>query len=310
MTKKTTLDLHFTWKDRRPIAVMHVADSYLRGSTTNPATWLMDPTIDVTTEAGLKDFQKKMMDYADRAIAIMKDLNAQGMIVWEIDGGRFQNAMYMGSPDYAVALNPELYYGRHGQYGEKGGIVDDFFAKYRAAGFTVGVCIRPCEFNLETHVMEDSPDPYATLLRKAKFAHDTWGCRLFYIDTNTYHVADFPILPATIFARLRKALPSCLFIPEHEDIFYGSYKYEDYYLYTAPYADGRQEPLEVFPYVLKNIPGAFQVVNCSGADTKAPENRVKFIQSVKKGNILMIDSWWRNDQIQDVIEIYAEAKKI
>jgi hypothetical protein len=63
--KKTTLDLHFTWKDRRPIAVMHVADSYLRGSTTNPATWLMDPTIDVSTEASLKDFQKKMMDYAD-----------------------------------------------------------------------------------------------------------------------------------------------------------------------------------------------------------------------------------------------------
>jgi hypothetical protein len=50
-------------------------------------------------------------------------------------------------------------------------------------------------------------------------------------------------------------------------------------------------------------------VNCSGADTKTPENRQKFIQSVKKGNILMIDAWWRNDQIQDVIEIYAEAKK-
>jgi hypothetical protein len=188
----------------------------------------------------------------------MKDLNAQGMIVWEIDGGSAsRNAMYMGSPDYAVALNPELYYGRHGQYGDKGGIVDDFFAKYRAAGFTVGVCIRPCEFNIETHVMEDSPDPYATLLRKAQFAHDTWGCRIFYIDTNTYHVADFPILPATIFARLRKALPSCLFIPEHEDIVYGSYKYEDYYLYTAPYADGRQEPLEVFRVCSEEYPRRF-----------------------------------------------------
>jgi hypothetical protein len=307
----TTLKPAFSWKDRRPIAVMHVADGYLRGSKTNPATWLMDPTIDVTTEAGLQDFQKKMMAYADQAIAIMKDLNAQGMIVWEIDGGRFPQAMYMGSPDYAIAFNPELNYGRHGEYGDKGGIVADFFAKYRDAGFKVGVCIRPCEFNIETHVMEDSKDPYETLLRKAKYAHDTWGCRIFYIDTNTEHVGDFPVLPATVFDRLHKALPKCLFIPEHEDIFYQSgFRYEDYYLYTAPYQDGRTEALEIFPRVLENIPGAFQCVNVSAGATSTPEAQAKLVRSVKAGNILMIDAWWRNDQIKDVIAIYQAAGKL
>lgn len=308
--KITTLEPAFNWNDRRPIAALHLNDAWLpHKSPTNQAGWLFDPSIDVTTDAGLQDFYKRMMEYADQAILIMKDLNAQGMCLWELADGRYIDAYYMGSPDLAFALNPELNFGRHGLYGNVGGLLYDFLAKFKKAGMKTGTCLRPCEFSLETHKMEDSPDPYETLLRKAKYAHDWLGMQIFYVDTNTFHVADFPILPATIFARLHKALPRCLFIPEHEDIWYPTdYKYEDYYLYTAPYQDGRMEKLEVIPRVLKNIPKAFQCVNVSGADTKTPENRQKFIQSVKAGNILLIDGWWRNDQIQDVIEIYKAAQ--
>jgi hypothetical protein len=305
--KVTTLDLQFHWPDRRPIAAMHVADGSHQ-SPTNPGSWLFDQTVDTTTEAGLKDFAKRFDEWADRAILVMKELNAQGMICWEIDGGRFPDQMYLGSPDYANALNPELIYGRHGPYGNIGGVVYDFFKKFRDNHFKVGVCIRPCEFNIETHKMEDSKNPYETLLRKAKYAHEQWGCRMFYVDTNTYHVADFPILPATIFARLHRALPGCLFAPEHEDIWYPTeYKYEDYYLYTAPYAEARMNEFEVEAKTLRNIPKAFQVINCSGGDTKNPDVQRKLVDSVKRGNILMIDGWWRNDQIQDIIDIYKMA---
>lgn len=307
--KITTLEPAFHWADRRPIGIIHVADGYPRGYINNPATWLFDPSIDIGSDQGLQDLANKFKAYVDRALPILKDLNAQGIICWEIDGGRFPNQMYLGSPDYTTVLNPELNYGRHGIYGEVGGIVDDFFASFRKEHLKVGVCLRPCEFNIETHVMEDSKDPYSTLLRKAQYAHDRWGCRIFYVDTNTYHVADFPILPATIFARLHKALPNCLFSPEHEDIWYPTeYKYEDYYLYTAPYAEARMNEFDVEAKTLKNIPRAFQLINCSGGDTKNPEVQKKLIASVKRGNILMIDSWWRHPQIQDVIEIYKAAQ--
>ena len=90
------------------------------------AVWL----VDVATDAGRATLKKRLMDYADRSIRILKDLDAQGMIVWDVEGQEFTYAVgYVGEPRSLP--------------GDIDAIIDEFFKKFTDAGLRVGVTIRP-----------------------------------------------------------------------------------------------------------------------------------------------------------------------
>jgi hypothetical protein len=288
-----TLKQSVTWSDRRPIAAIHVASDECR-SESNPAGWLFDKSIDIATEAGKSALRQRFNAWADSSIKVMKEIDAQGMIVWEIDGCRLGS--YLGCPDQAEALNPEM-----------GGLADEFFARFRAQRFKTGVCIRPVELDIKSGKLVPAPDPYASLLRRARYAHDRWGCRLFYIDTNLVAApgVDPPqyvgLMPSAICERLNKALRGCLFIPEHEQVWGNGQVDLGYYQHTAPYMELRMAETGTPPAVRAITPGAFSVLNISEGD--CTKNFDALVQAAKAGDIFLVNAWWRSPEIDPLLKI-------
>lgn len=297
----TQLKPSFTWSDRRPIAALHIASPEWC-SAANPAGWLFDKSIDIATPTDQANLRQRFLVYADGALKVMHELDAQGMIVWNIDGARLGS--FLGCPDQAVLLNPEI-----------GGFADEFFARFRAQKFKVGCCIRPVELDLKTGQLSAAQDPYESLLRKAKFARARWKCQLFYVDTNMYAAPGVQppqyvaILSSAIFERLHKALPDCLFIPEHEKIWGSGEVDPGYYQRTAPYMELRMGETGT-PAALRSIvPGAFSVINVTEGDTTGKATVDALVESAKLGDILLINGWWRSDQIGDIIKIRQSAQR-
>ena len=74
------------------------------------------------------------MKWADRSIEVLKDTNAQGMIVWILEGEQYPAINYVGDRHNFMTLAPEMEYRR---------AVDAFFRKFRDAGLRVGLTLRP-----------------------------------------------------------------------------------------------------------------------------------------------------------------------
>lgn len=151
------------WADRRPICDLHLSSSgHL--SATNPRGWLNDPSLDVTTPAGVRAFHERLLAYAERSVAILREMNAQGMVVWDIEGQ--QDDAYVGDPRQAETLAPELV-----------GVLDAFFARFREAGFRVGVTVRPQRY--EGGRQRWAWDAAEVLGEKIRYARERWGQRCF-----------------------------------------------------------------------------------------------------------------------------------
>jgi hypothetical protein len=120
------------WADRRAVGTLFLSSAAI-GSASNPRGWFNDPTIDVTNAAGVASLKTRVLAFADASIAILRSMNAQGMITWDIEGQQYPHATsYVGDPRMFATLAPEM-----------AGIADAYFQKFRDAGFRLGVCIRP-----------------------------------------------------------------------------------------------------------------------------------------------------------------------
>ncbi len=118
------------WTDRRPIGAIFLATGPQEW-TGNPRGWFGDERLNVTTPNGRTAFRQRVMDLADAAIGIMRDMNAQGAITWDIEGQQFRHATtYIGDPRMVDTLAPEM-----------GEIADEYFARFRAAGLRTGICV-------------------------------------------------------------------------------------------------------------------------------------------------------------------------
>ena len=97
------------WNDRRPIGSIYLARDNTKWSS-NPRGWFNDPKIDVFSPEGLRAFQTRLMKYADESVALLKAMNAQGMIVWDIEGEEFAHpqASYVGDPTLLFRIAPEM----------------------------------------------------------------------------------------------------------------------------------------------------------------------------------------------------------
>jgi len=277
------------WTNRNPIAYLTPAGSAPAGrSATNPNGWFNDPTVDVTTPAGLASFEKRLLAYATASVGIMKTMGAQGVITWDLEGEQYPNADYIGDPRVATTLAPELNYDD---------VVDQYFAIFRNAGLETGVTIRDAQFvdnNGDPFqvVLSNPQDEVNMLVSKIQYAMQQWGCTLFYIDSTNWASSPW------VLQQVHQQCPGTLLIPENGNL--------GEYAVSAPYGDVRNGALGT-PQLVKDIyPDAFSVINpAAGNLTQDIQNSL--VQSVLAGDILMFGGWTMQGNNEIIKSIYTEA---
>ena len=285
------------WDDRRVIGALHLSSSAM-GIPKNPRGWFMDRSLDVTTDQGRAKLKARLMAYADKSIQVLKGVDAQGMIVWDVEGQEFPHATsYLGDPR---SLPPEM-----------DAVADEFFKKFIDAGLRAGITIRPHRpvrpAYAEGVQQEQLAYPGWTLEQKIAYAKKRWGCTLFYVDSNCkfdpYGRYDdegaYELMDVEVFKRAAAANPDVLLMPEQEDA--------RYYAYTAPFNSFFHHRTTSTPKEVWRIyPGAFSAIY-------APEGPIDeyhdaLLEAVKHGDILIINAWFDSAANEKVKKIYEEAK--
>jgi hypothetical protein len=283
------------WKDRRPIGSLVISTSDTRWPK-NPRGWFMERTLDASSGA----FRKRALDYIDYSVGVLRDMGAQGAIVWDIEGQEFPHAVsYLGDPRLLAELAPEME-----------PVADELFKRLRDAGLRSGVCIRPTRIvknpgtdpalgkTRYAHLVVD--DVTGELAAKIAYARKRWGCTLFYVDSNVMPgVNDTNLTPASVMESLAAKFPDALLIPEQANT--------RYWASTAPYRELRGGTASTPEPVREIYPGAFSILNT--ADGPIEKRRPELVEAVKRGDILMFRAWWKDPEQVFVRGILEEAKR-
>jgi hypothetical protein len=277
------------WADRRAIGALFLSTA-VAGWPNNPRGWMQDPKIDITTSAGLAEFRRRVLAYADGSIAILKRMNAQGMITWDVEGQQFAHpTSYIGDPRLVDRIAPEM-----------GAIADEYFQRFRDAGMRVGVCIRPQKLIISadnvTARQVPISDPTEVLIEKVAYAKRRWGATLFYVDSNV-NVDDPNPIEAQVFQKLANEFPDVLLIPEHSRTLY--------YGYAAPYRELRQGHASTDAEVRAIYPSAFSVIYT--ADGPIDQRHEDLREGVQHGDVLLFRAWFDDPQNGKDKMIYEEA---
>jgi hypothetical protein len=217
----------------------------------------------------------------------MRDMNAQGAITWDIEGEQFGSADYICDPRQVEAFAPEM-----------AGVVDEYFARFRAAGMRTGVCVRPQDVKLAADksdaVQTPVADPAALLIDKIAYAKKRWGVTLIYIYSNSNNAKDPNPMDASIIQKVAEAFPDCLLVPER-----GTMRY---YAYSAPSGELRQGMVGTPAPVREVYPQAFSLIYT--ADGPLDIFRAKLISAVKHGDTMMYRTWYPDPQNKKVKSLY------
>lgn len=256
------------WDDRRPILRTFIGDWFPFHA---PLDANMPKPTGIETTA---DFKKRILQSADWLIESLKAGDAQGMIIWNVEGSTDFSIKYVGDPRMVEFMSPEM-----------DQVADEYFKKIRDAGFRTGVCLRPSTikaFQREDktfgyrHTYPRDKDVVEVLHSKIEYAQKRWGCTLFYIDTNsTYRnpvsdeeKADWPkdpngryilyaaLMSAEEWMTLCRMHPDVMLIPEHTPILC--------YTASVPYDQmnmGQAAPAGVTPEIVRATwPTAFKML--------------------------------------------------
>jgi hypothetical protein len=286
------------WPDRRPIGALFLARDNT-GWRSNPRGWFNDEHVNVTTSEGRQEFRKALLAYADQSIQLLREMNAQGVIVWDIEGQQFPlpNPTYVGNPEMLAGIAPEM-----------DAVADEFFRKFTNASFKVGVLLRPQHLEKKPGGYEQQEyfvNPiaiYEELDRKINYARKRWNCSLFYIDSN-FGFWNLGLYDIGIFERLHRKHPDVLLIPEFENA--------SYFSCCAPYYD--PAAVEKWPGTrtpawenYSSHPKAFSVVYTGNINLKRRYREL--LEAVRHGNILLYRGWWHGPEFETIKRIYAEAQ--
>ena len=273
------------WDDRRPIGAVHLSSSNMRIEK-NPRGWFNDRGADFLSDEGRRAFRERLLNRARDTTEILKDLNAQGMITWDIEGQEYPHAIsYLGDPR---SLPPEME-----------PAADEYFRVFADAGLRTGVTLRPqapvrTAYGSGVRQIE-APDHFDVLDKKLSYAKERWGCTLFYVDSNGD--PNVP-LPAAVFSRLAARHPDVLLIPEHENA--------AYYAVSAPYrCYGNLKQFGTSDSIRGLYPRAFCCIAVAHADPTPVADRL--VEDVRRGDILIVNSWYRWKGLDAVKRIYGEA---
>jgi Phosphoesterase family len=300
-----------SWNDRRPIGTLFLTNNSDPINVKNPACWAFDGTTiadwDYSTTAGIQAIQQGLIALANSCVQQLKKINAQGVVCWDPNGEEFGGLVYYGSPNAIPWMVPEF-----------DQVSDQFWNVFKAAGLRIGVALRAdiADFHSDgTH----SEDHYLTIGQaeadldaKLSYAHDRWGCTLFYVDSNggIEIGSNEPgqVYPATIFQYLQQRHPDCLIMPEGHYGSGGQYGPQDnYYLWTAGYGQYRFGDPGNDAADLASVPGAFMAIDISDSGIAGTEQDL--ISFVQNGGILMTRAWTdQNSEQEAVMSIYNAAK--
>ena len=287
------------WPDRRAIGTLFLASGY-HASATNPRGWLNEPALDTVTPAGRANFRVQMLAKADDTIARLRDMNAQGMIFWNVEGEQYPYITYAGDPRVVGSLAPEM-----------DTIANEFFAKFLAAGLRTGVCLRPSRivpgFPGNGHVWDHDNygfDVLTNLSDKIAYAQSRWGCTLFYVDSNVDWTFDNTgtftarLMRASVFSALHALHPDVLVIPEIPRT--------GYWASTAPYREVASGGFYATAARSRAVyPQALTTIEPKDCDWTA--NHSALVSAVSTGDILLFRSWFPDSGNPQVKAIYTES---
>ena len=283
------------WDDHRPIATAFLAHSEDHPAA-NPRGWFGKHVEDTTSPEGVKKFHAMLDDYVSAVIANSKKLNAQGVLVWDVEGQQMPHPIsYLGDPRVLAKEAPEM-----------DSVADAMFKRFTDAGLRTGLTIRPDRVvpAADGWAHESVTDVVGELSDKIEYAHRRWGCTMFYIDSNivvrhrTDGQTDYPPMPVDLFEKLAAKHPDMLLIPEQETA--------AYWAVSAPYNELRQEYSSTPAIVRATYPKSFSVLRVVDGPP-LEEQWAALKAAVKAGDILLFRAWFDDPVNDQVKKIYEEA---
>ncbi len=319
------------WPDRHPIAYWMISDAG-HASALNPRGYIWDPTIDITNTS---TFQARVLSAADNTISVLNGMSVrpQGIIIWDLEGQEFQQPFtYVGYPNKLPELAPEM-----------DAVADAFFARLTAAGYKVGVTVRPNHFR--TGASLPSTCVYNTnysladefILLSAPYPHRGYSCTA----TNTWSVSWEHGPSAQTTTQVYDDVLTLL----QQKISYAHSRWGAtlFYIDSSVWEGGRPIDPSIFrslamqfpdclfipevtnpahfgstaPYNWSGgnwnkaasasalYPAAFQALDISNIDWSA--NMARLVQMVKSGDILLFPGWFSAPQVTAVQEIYTAS---
>lgn len=295
------------WSDRRPIGQLFMTNPTsfsLSNSSPNPRNYTIAQNINIQSQAGLTAFQQAALSYADISVQVLKNMNAQGAVVWDLEGQQYPqpNTSYVGDPSQLPVLSPEM-----------NSIADAFFARFTSAGLRCGMTIRPQRLNLSVSPPNQDSVPItqeaAIMVQKMQYAYNRWGCTLFYIDSD-----DGPSdsTAASTFQQVMQTLPNVLIIPENI--------WTKDSAYTAPLASfwAPYKPLHTTADEKTMWPNAFTVTYVGDApnhdlsnNPNNPNQWNEFVKAVQNGDILSFRAWFDDEPLNNqILQLYSQARSV
>ncbi len=265
-----------SWPDRRPILRLFFNGGLPREQA---IANLKDPD-NAKPPAPDAKYQAFVLARMKGLVEAAKAVNAQGVILWDLEGDTFPHATtYIGDPRLIRLLNPQMEM-----------VIDEGIKILKEGGLRVGVTLRPSrvvyskEKDTAVHSHTDAKDPFLELDGKVAYAKKRWGCTLFYVDTNFFwrpygpkqKWEAGPIAPG-VWQRLLAKYPDTLFIPEIGD-------YADYQA-SASYGEADLGDYGTPELVRAIWPNSFRVIVIEDADPFV--NFDRFVACVREKNALM-----------------------
>jgi len=263
------------WPDRRPIFRAFFGGGLPKeqavANLKNPES-VVPPILD-------EKFRDNLLKKMGGVIEAAKVADAQGVILWDMEGETFPHAItYIGDPRLIRLLNPQMDL-----------VADEAIKKLRDAGLKVGITLRPsrviydAEKNSARHT-HTGVEPFPELDAKIAYAIKRWGCAIFYVDTNFFWQPYGPEkkwqsgpLSTDIWRKLLAKYPDILFIPE--------FAFTGDYANVAGYGEADMGNYGVPDMAKALYPDAFRVIVIEDADPA--ENFDRFAGALAAGNSLM-----------------------
>ncbi|MBF0246061.1 MAG: cadherin-like domain-containing protein [Planctomycetes bacterium] len=243
------------------------------------------------------------MAEVDTTISVCKEVDAQGLIWWDLEGHRYPQPQvsYVGDPRIMDPDHPQ-----HESFipeldtlvnhkNKTMRLVDACFAKWKDAGLEVGLTLRPDSliFNKQGHPVGREKGPDLGTAPKAAYAYKRWGCKIFYIDSISTQFGYWEIKD------IMKEVPGALIMPEWATP--RTFRCSAQFSYTNFTGFHRGVP----PEIQAAWPDAFiGMANVNWDDEKSRED---LLHAVGRGNLPIFDCHYRSSAIPVIKGIYAKT---
>jgi hypothetical protein len=329
-------------KDRRPIGRVMVTNPNTNRSNCTPqnprcynfgfANVLGDPS----------GFRSAALAFANQTVSVLNRMTnrPQGIIIWDLEGQEFlQTLSYVGDPAHLTQLAPEMdaiadeFMATFKNAGYKVGLglrpqkilfgntlpssctynlnayLRDVFVMTTGTPMYRGyICNAPntwVQEGLGKPGVQTDPisyqDLYDTLIQKIQYAQNRWGATLFYVDSNGWS-SDGSLLTPQIWRDLVAKFPNVTFFPEHRQSS----------AYGPASAYNGDQPLQIWQTELvpqtvwKALPFTLTVTP-NNSDGSFGSHQANAIDGIRKGDILLFDSWAAFPDVAGTDSIYTTA---